>query len=94
LPPRQGIDPSAAAIPAPRTSPLAFASLVSSLLWLFGIGSVAAIVLGVVALRQIGRSNGTLSGRSLAIAGPILGIAGLGLLFALFFARLTGDFLF
>jgi hypothetical protein len=66
--------------PGPRTSPLAFASLVLGLLWLCGIGSLAAIVLGVVSQRQIARSNGTLTGKSLAIAGLILGIVGLAIL--------------
>jgi hypothetical protein len=62
---------------AQRTSPLAFASLVLGLLWLCGIGSAAAVVLGLLAARQIDRSNRALSGTSLATAGVVLGVAGL-----------------
>jgi hypothetical protein len=60
-----------------RTSSMAFASLMLGLLWLGGIGSLTAVVLGMVALRQIARSQGTLTGRFLAIAGMSLGIVGL-----------------
>ena len=42
-----------------------------------GVGSVAAIFVGVLALRQIARSGGRLSGRPQALAGIVLGIAGL-----------------
>jgi hypothetical protein len=62
------------AYPAPRTSPLAFAGLVLGLLWLCGIGSLAAIVVSALALRQIDRAQGRLAGRGLAIAGLVLGI--------------------
>jgi hypothetical protein len=72
--------------PRPRTSPMAFACLVLSLLWLCGIGSLAAIILGVAAIRRIARSNGALTGKGLAIAGMIVGILGVGLtLLAIFF---------
>lgn len=57
--------------PAPRTNPLAIASLVAAVVSLCGIGSIAGIVLGVVALNQI-KTSGE-SGRGLAIAGIIVG---------------------
>jgi hypothetical protein len=63
--------------PAPRTSGLAIASLVLGLLWLCGLGSLLATIFGAVAINQISRSNGTLDGKGMAIAGLILGIIGL-----------------
>lgn len=59
----------------PNASPLAMISLASNLLC--GVGSLAAIVVGVLALRQIARSGGRLGGRQEALAGIVLGIAGL-----------------
>jgi hypothetical protein len=64
---------------SPRLSRLAFAGVMLGLLWLCGLGSLAAIVLSVVALRQIARSEGALAGKSLAVAGLILGSLGLTL---------------
>ena len=62
---------------APRTSPLAVAALLSAALgwWLFGLGSLAGIALGLVSLQQIQQSNGSLKGRGLAIAGIAIGAA-------------------
>jgi hypothetical protein len=77
LPPGQGSETPREAMSSPPTSPLAFASLVLGLLWLGGIGSLAAIVLGGMAMHRIAHSNGTLSGKGLAIAGLGLGIAGI-----------------
>ncbi len=46
--------PTAASTGAPRTTnALAIAALVLGVLWVFGLGSLLAVVLGVVALRQI-----------------------------------------
>jgi hypothetical protein len=70
----------------PRTSGFAVASLVLGILFLCGVGSLLATVFGAVAIGQIAKSNGTLSGRGMAIAGLVLGIIGLGLLAFLFFA--------
>ena len=56
-----------------RTNGLAVASLVASLLWMGWFGSVAAIVLGHVALRQISESGGRQTGRGLAVAGLVIG---------------------
>jgi hypothetical protein len=57
----------------PRTNALAIASLVMGLLWMWWLGSFAAIITGHIALSQISRSAGTQSGRGLAIAGLALG---------------------
>jgi hypothetical protein len=75
LPPRgQGVGPGQT-VAASRIHPLAIVSLALNLFC--GVGSLAAIVVGVVALRQIARSNGTLSGKGIVLAGMLLGIAGL-----------------
>ena len=65
----------------PPTNGLAIASLVASLVWACGLGSVAAVVLGVMAHRQI-RERGE-GGSGLATAGIVLG--GLGVLAVLAF---------
>jgi hypothetical protein len=79
LPPRQAGDTLESANPPHRTSILAINSLVMGCLWLFGLGSLAAIGLGAMAIRQIGRSQGMLTGKRLALAGILVGIAGLAL---------------
>jgi len=43
--------------------------------WLFGLGSLAGIALGLVSLEQIHRSHGRLRGRGLAVTGIALGVA-------------------
>jgi hypothetical protein len=65
---------------AKRINPYAIASLVMSLLWIAWLGSIAAVVFGHIALRQIARSRDTESGSGLAIAGLALGYAGLAML--------------
>jgi uncharacterized membrane protein len=62
-------------VPATSTNGLAIASLVLGILWLFWLGSLAGLVLGLVALKQI--KNRNQSGRGIAIAGVVLGILGL-----------------
>jgi hypothetical protein len=57
--------------PGSRTNRTAIASLVSSVVTLFGIGSIIGIGLGVYALNQIAVSGD--NGRGLAIAGIFLG---------------------
>jgi hypothetical protein len=70
----------------PRTSGLAVASLVLGILWLCGVGSLLATIFGGVALSQISRSNGALTGKGMAVAGLVLGIIGLAFIAFLFFA--------
>jgi hypothetical protein len=62
---------------APTTNGLAIASLVLSLVWLSGLGSIVAIILGFMANAQIKRANGAQTGQGLAIAGIVLGFLGL-----------------
>jgi len=62
--------------PAGKPTPLALASLIAGLLGAtvcFCVASVAAVVLGHLAMRQIAASGYTLGGRGLAMAGLILG---------------------
>lgn len=65
---------------------MAIASFVLGLVWFCGLGSVLAVIFGVVARQQIKRTGE--SGDGLAIAGLVLGLLGVGLWvlwFALFF---------
>ena len=60
-----------------QNSGKAIASLICGLLgWIFP-AAVAAIILGHVSLSEIGRSAGRLKGRGMAIAGLVMGYAGL-----------------
>lgn len=63
-------------LPAPKTNVLAIISLIAGILWFFWLGSIVALVCGLLALGQI-RTRGE-AGRGIAIAGIVL--AGLGLL--------------
>jgi hypothetical protein len=60
---------------AAKTNGLAIASLVLGIVWVAWLGSAAALILGLVALRQIKARNQ--GGRGLAIAGIVLGALGL-----------------
>jgi hypothetical protein len=62
---------------AGETNGLAIASLFLGIIWLFGIGSVLAIVLGFAGAKQIRQSGGHQSGRAIAIAGIVIGVVGL-----------------
>ena len=63
--------------PRRGSSGLAIASLVLSILWLGGIGSLLAVIFGFSARRSVRRSQGQLSGGGIALAGLIIGILGL-----------------
>ena len=45
-----------------RVNPLAFASLFAGLFWFGWLGSIAAVIMGPIALSQISRSGGRRSG--------------------------------
>ena len=60
-----------------ETNGLAIASLILSILWLFGVGSIIGIVLGCVGMGQIRDSGGRQGGRAIALAGVVVGIIGL-----------------
>jgi hypothetical protein len=75
-----GSSPQGAGYPYPgraKTSGLAIAAFVLSLLWIFGLGSLLAVIFGIIALVTIGRSHGTRRGRGWAIAGLVIGSLGL-----------------
>jgi hypothetical protein len=71
--------PAYAAPPSAKTSGLAIASLVTGILFCFAVTPIVAVVLGHLALDQIRDSDGTISGRGMAIAGVTLGWIFLGL---------------
>lgn len=60
---------------APKSNGLAIASLVCGLAGILtcGVASLAAIPLGFVAISQINKSNGTQTGKGLAIGGIVTG---------------------
>lgn len=60
---------------APATSGWAIASLVSSIAGLCtgGLASIAGVICGHIALSEIGAAQGRVEGRSLAIAGLVIG---------------------
>ncbi len=65
-----------------RTNGLSVASLVLGIVWVFGIGSILAVIFGFVGRKQIKDSGGRQTGEGLALAGIILGFLGvLGLIF-------------
>lgn len=68
---------AAPALVAPSNSGKAIASLVLGILWLGGLGSILAVVFGVIARKEIKASGGALKGDGMALAGLILGIIGI-----------------
>jgi len=68
--------------PTRRANPLAIASIVVGVLWMWWLGSFAAVIMGHVALRQIAQSGGTQTGRTAALAGLGIGYFGLTALLA------------
>ncbi len=60
-----------------RTNGMAIASLVLGILWLWGLGSLLALIFGLVGKNQIDSAGGAEGGRGMAIAGIVLGIVGL-----------------
>lgn len=76
----------------PAQSNKAIASLVCGVLFMCAPASIAAIILGHLALADIKRTAGQMAGRGMAIAGLLLGYAGIGLtavyfLFTFFMVR-------
>jgi uncharacterized membrane protein YgcG len=61
------------------TSRFSVASLVLGIVWVGGVGSILAIIFGSVAKNHIDRSAGRQGGRSLAVAGIVLGWLGVAL---------------
>src|SRR4051794_35455104 len=59
-----------------KTNTLAIISLVASLVWVCGLGSIAAVITGFMARKQIRQSGGRETGDGLALAGIIIGCIG------------------
>jgi hypothetical protein len=72
-----------------RTNGLAVAALVLGIVWLYGLGSVLAIIFGGVAMNQCTRDPDGYSGKGMAVAGLVLGILGLGLMMVLILVAAT-----
>ena len=72
--------PAGQFFPVPPTNGLAIASLLFGIFWLGGIGSLAALVLGYRARREIKNSAGFQRGSSLATIGIVLGWIGIAAL--------------
>ncbi len=68
------------AVVGPKTNGLAVASMVLGILWLWWVGSILALVFGMIAKSQIESSGGTQQGRGMAISGIVLGWVGVGIL--------------
>jgi len=63
--------------PPQRTSPFAIASLILSIIWLGGLGSLLGIIFGAVSLSEIRKSANRLNGSAMATAGIVIGSVGL-----------------
>ena len=87
--PQTGWVPGSPVQPANTTNGLAIASLVLGILWLFGLGSILALIFGFIARQQIRtrRQNGN----GLSIAGIVLGFVGVGLLILVIIGAATSN---
>ena len=80
------ISPQRAPVAQTGTCGFAIASMVLGILWIWGIGSVLALVFGYISRRRIDESEGSLTGRGMAIAGIVLGWIGVVALIAVIIA--------
>lgn len=71
---------ASAAVTQTKTNGMAIASLVLGIVWVYGIGSILALVFGYLGKNQIDASQGRETGRGMAVAGIVLGWIGVGLL--------------
>jgi type IV pilus assembly protein PilA len=88
LPPQAGHD-AAPYIGPKQTSGKAIGSLICGLIFFFFPSSVVAIILGHLALSDIRRSAGRLTGGGMAIGGLVLGYAGVSLIPILIIAAIA-----
>ena len=75
--------------PANTTNGLAIASLVLGILWIFGLGSILALIFGFIARQQIRTRHQ--NGNGLSIAGIVLGFVGVGLLILVIIGAATSN---
>lgn len=73
----------------PRTDGLSVASMVLGILWVFGLGSILAVIFGHVSLHHIKRDQ-QLRGRGMAIAGLVLGYIGVAQIVLLIVLAIIG----
>ena len=73
-----------------RTNGMAIAALVAGILFFTWIGAVLAVVFGHVARRQLRGAGGWQRGDGLAVAGLVLGYAGLAILVFTLLSVATG----
>jgi hypothetical protein len=78
-------------IQQPKTNGMAIASLVLGIVWIYGIGSILALVFGYQGRNEIDRSNGTQTGRGMATAGIVLGWIGIGGLAVIILAAIAAS---
>lgn len=79
--------------PSPSASGLAIGSLVASLIPFLLLGQITGLILGIIALRKIKESRGTVGGKGFAIAGvTISGLILLGMIGLLVLLIATGAF--
>ena len=76
---------------APKTNGLAIASMVLGIVFLYGIGSILALVFGYQARNQIDESGGGQTGRGMATAGIVLGWVGVGGILLIIFVAIVGS---
>ena len=81
-PPGQFAAPFQPAYVQRSTNGMAIASMVLGIVWIYGIGSILALVFGYMARKQIAESQGTQQGGGMATAGIVLGWIGVGILAA------------
>jgi len=75
---------------ARKTNGFAIASLILSILWVYWVGSILALVFGYIGKSQIDNSGGTQDGRGLAIAGIVFGWIGVAVLVLVLIAVAAG----
>ncbi|MBA2556513.1 MAG: DUF4190 domain-containing protein [Chloroflexi bacterium] len=61
----------------PHNNGYAVASLVLGIFWIWGVGSLLALIFGYKSKSEIDRSGGMQTGRGMAVAGIVLGWIGL-----------------
>jgi hypothetical protein len=92
--PRPGMQPAPQVVyQTQKTNGFAIASLVLGIVWVYGIGSILALIFGFMGKNQIDRSGGREGGRGLAIAGIVLGFVGIAgaILAIVFFATVFSN---
>jgi hypothetical protein len=60
-----------------KWSKTAITGFITSILWIYGLGSITAIILGIISIIKVNKSNGKLKGKGFSIASIILGLIGL-----------------